>query len=160
MFNYITLIENFGLSMGLFLSTFVGSTVFLPFSVEASFVFFLKYMDPYHIILIAGCGALCGTCINYGLGYLGSGIIEKKIKSEKVERAREMLNTRGFYGLFVIIFLPIPLPIPVDPITIVPGLMRMNFFKFIIVVFVAKLARYAVFVGVLKGIFGFISGIF
>lgn len=138
---------------GLFLAAFLGSTIFIPFSVEALLPLLIKAnVDLYRIVIVASIGALLGTWVNYLLGYYGSEYIKKKVGEEKISKAKEAMDKYGWPGLFIVIFTPVPLPIPVDPITIIPGLARMNFFRFSVVVFIAKLARYSFFVGILNGL--------
>jgi membrane protein YqaA with SNARE-associated domain len=143
----IALVHQYGL-LGLFISALVGSTVFIPFSVEAAIAVMLS------LVLVASIGALMGTWVNYAIGCYASELAEKKIGEENIRKAKKAMDKYGWPGLFLIIMLPTP--IPVDPVTIIPGMMRMNVIKFSLTVFFAKLIRYALFVGLLQGIFGII----
>ena len=96
-----------------------------------------------------------GTCVNYGLGFLGARLIQKRISPQRLKRAREITNKYGWPGLLFIIALPFP-GLPVDPITIFPGMARMNFYEFIIVIFFGKLIKYSIFVGLFKGLLNFL----
>jgi membrane protein YqaA with SNARE-associated domain len=150
----IALVHQYGL-LGLFISALVGSTVFIPFSVEAAIAVMLSLREnPYIVVLVASIGALMGTWVNYAIGCYASELAEKKIGEENIRKAKKAMDKYGWPGLFLIIMLPTP--IPVDPVTIIPGMMRMNVIKFSLTVFFAKLIRYALFVGLLQGIFGII----
>ncbi len=148
------LLKKYGIS-GLFFVSVIGSTIFLVFPIEGVFPFFLAAdIEPAIIVGIATIGSLIGTSINYGLGFVGSGIIEKKIDHEKMESARKMMNKYGWIGLFLVIAIPSPIPIPIDPITVLPGIMRMNYIEFIITVAAAKIAKFTLYVAIFLGIIG------
>jgi membrane protein YqaA with SNARE-associated domain len=152
----ISLVHQYGL-LGLFISALIGSTVFIPFSVELAIAALLSSGEnPYIILLAASIGALMGTLVNYAIGCFASELAEKRIGEENIRKAKKAMDKYGWPGLFLIIAIPIPLPIPVDPITIIPGMTRMNIIKFSVIVFFAKLIRYAIFIGILEGAFGII----
>ncbi|MBN2251126.1 MAG: DedA family protein [Candidatus Altiarchaeota archaeon] len=146
------LVRDYGL-IGLFASALVGSTIFVPLSVEALLPILIRArIDLYLIILVASIGALIGTWINYGIGRYAANLASSRLGNGRVEKAKGVMNKYGWPGLFAVIATPIPLPIPVDPITLIPGITRMDFMKFSLVVFAAKLIRYALFVGILNGL--------
>lgn len=138
--------------LGLFFASLIGSTIFVPFMTELLFPIAIKSgFDIYHIVFIAALGATFGTWINYGVGFLGSKFIEKRVDHRRIEDAKRFMNRYGWVGLLFLI--AIPFPIPVDPITIVPGISRMNFIEFSIVVFIGKLIKFAIFVGIIDSLF-------
>ncbi len=138
--------------LGLFIASLIGSTIFVPFTTELILPIAIKSgFSIYQIILVAALGAMVGTWINYGLGFLGSGFIERKIDHNRINDAKRFMNRYGWAGLLFI--LAVPLPIPVDPITIVPGISRMNFIEFSIVVFIGKVIKFAIFVGIIDSLF-------
>lgn len=141
------LIHNYGL-LGLFFTSFLSSTIFFPIPAEP-FIFLVNSIEknPYLIVFIATLGSLLGTSLNYYIGFLGAKAIKKRVSKEKLEEARRLTNKYGWPGLLFIIAIPIP-GIPVDPITIFPGIARMNFFLFAIVVFFGKLIKYSIVLGV------------
>ena len=148
------LIIQYGSLIGLFISSLIGSTIFIPFWVEAPLVGLIKLgVNPYLVVIVASIGSLIGTIVNYLLGYLGSGIIKRKVDAGKMDHAKKMMDKYGWSGLFVIILLPLP----VDPITIFPGIARMNFIEFAIVVFLAKLAKYSLIVGLFNSLLSLLS---
>lgn len=138
--------------LGLFLASLIGSTIFVPFTTEILFPIVIKSgFDIYHIVFVATLGATFGTWINYGLGFLGSRVIEKRVDHKRIEDAKRFMNRYGWAGLLFI--LAIPFPLPVDPITIVPGISRMNFIEFSIVVFIGKAIKFSIFVGIIDSLF-------
>ncbi len=140
---------------GLFITSLIGSTIFVPFTTEILFPVLIKSgLGIYHIIIVAALGAMVGTWINYGLGFLGSKFIEKRVDHTGIEHAKRFMNRYGWAGLLFI--LALPFPIPVDVITIVPGISRMNFIEFSIVVFLGKIIKFAVFVGIIDTFFAVI----
>ena len=148
-----TFILHYGL-FGVFLASFLGSTIFLPFAIELFFPILMAYgLNPYLILITTTLGALFGTWVNYALGLIGSRIIEKRMDQGKINQAKHIIDKYGWLGLFVVIALPLPVPIPVDPITIIPGITKMNFLEFSIVVFLGKLSKYSIFIGLLDTLF-------
>lgn len=138
---------------GLFIASFLGSTIFLPFAVELvipPLLFYLK--NPYLVVFTVALGSSLGTCVNYGLGFLGASTIKKRVSKERIEHARKLTNKYGWPGLLFIIALPIP-GLPVDPLTIFPGIARMNFHEFVVVIFLGKLIKYSIFVGLFDSLF-------
>jgi membrane protein YqaA with SNARE-associated domain len=151
---FTPLVSQYGL-FGLFLTALVGSTIFVPFYVEAAILVLVEIrVDLYLIVIVAAIGALIGTCINYAIGRFASKFAEKTIGESTILKAKKAMDKYGWPGLFFIVAIPIPLPIPVDPITIIPGLTRMKFPEFVIVIFLAKLVRYSLFVGLFQGVLG------
>jgi len=148
----IALIIHHGIA-GLFISSLLGSTIFIPFSVEAVLPILLGLkMDPVQIVVVATIGATIGTCINYGIGYFATELVEKRLGEQNIKKAKDLMDKHGWPGLFLILVAPIPLPIPVDPLTVIPGLAKMNFTEFTLVVFLAKLIKYTIFVAVFTGV--------
>lgn len=141
--------------LGLFVTAVIGSTIFIPFSVEFLFPLFIAPgVGPYQIVLVASLGSLIGTWVNYWLGAIGAKIIKRRVSGEKIGKAKRLMDRYGWFGLLVII--TVPLPIPVDGVTVVPGITRMNFLWFSIVVFAGKVLKYSLFVRLLDQILGII----
>ena len=137
--HYIVL--NYGLD-GLFIASAIGSTIFVPFTVELWFPLFLRAGIPrLSVLAYATAGALLGTLVNYALGFYGAKVIQRHAKGEGVVRAKRIMDRYGWLGVFVILVLPIPLP--VDALTIVCGLTRMSLIEFTITVLAAKIIKYS-----------------
>ena len=148
----VSLIVNHGIA-GLFISSLLGSTIFIPFSVEAVLPVLVGLkMDLAQIVVVATIGATIGTCINYAIGFYATDLVEKRLGKENLKKAKHLMDKHGWPGLFLIIAAPIPLPIPVDPLTVIPGLAKMNFKEFALIVLCAKLIKYTIFVAVFTGV--------
>jgi len=144
------LISQWGI-FGLLPASFIGSTIFIPFAIEFFFPALLASgVDPYLIVITAGIGSTIGTFVNYWLGHVGSRYIKKRVDSQRMEKAKKMMDRYGWFGLLLII--TIPLPLPVDGVTIIPGITRMNFLWFSLIIFFGKTLKYAFFVGLLNGL--------
>lgn len=133
---------------GVFIVSFLSSTIFFPFATEFLIpVFLLHLKNIYFVIFILSIGSTLGTCVNYAIGFaLSKRTIEKYVSKEKILSARKFMNKYGWSGLFIILTLPVP-GVPVDVITILPGLTKMRFEEFFSVVFISKILRYSIFVG-------------
>lgn len=150
----VAMVVHYGI-VGLFVSSLIGSTIFVPFSVEAVLPFLIGLkLDIYQILIAASLGATIGTCVNYGIGFFATELVEKRVGKANLKKAKDMMEKYSWPGLFLILAAPIPLPIPVDPLTVLPGLAKMDFREFVVVVFFAKLAKYAFFVAVFAGVIG------
>jgi len=152
MFGLVTeSIHGFGL-IGLLFSSFIGSTIFFPLSVEFSFPILVKTGVPkLAIILFATLGSVSGTMVNYLLGKKGIRYIEKRTDKIQVDQATNLMNKYGWAGIFLALALPIPLP--VDPLTLLCGATKMNYTHFILVVLLAKTLKYALTLGVVVIVF-------
>ncbi|MFZ2456947.1 MAG: VTT domain-containing protein [Candidatus Altiarchaeia archaeon] len=147
-----SLIVHYGLA-GLFISSILGSTIFIPFSVEAVLPVMVGLkLDLVQIVVVATVGATIGTSINYAIGFYATELVEKRLGEENLKKAKHLMDKHGWPGLFLILAAPIPLPIPVDPLTVIPGLAKMNYKEFVIVVLCAKLIKYTFFVAVSTGL--------
>lgn len=123
----------------LFVSAFISATLF-PLGSEALLIYDIK--EGYNIYLLvsfATIGNTLGSIVNYFLGLKGEKyLIEKKLLKEKyIIKSKYYFDK---YGSVCLLFSW--LPIIGDPITFVAGILKFNFKKFMILVFIAKLSRY------------------
>lgn len=86
-----------------------------------------------------------GVWINYLLGYFGVHIIQKHVKHEDILKAKRLMDKYGWFG--VLLVLGLPLPLPTDPITVLCGISEMNPIKFTLAVLVGKFVKYGLAVG-------------
>ena len=135
---------------GMFLISFLGSTIFVPLAIEIVIAGFISLgLNPFYIVLISAIGSTLGSVINYFLGSLGIKYYKEKVKKIKNDdKLSEIANKYGVLGLFAI--LAIPLPLPVDIITIAAGISKMDLKYFLIAVFLAKILRYSFYAGIIK----------
>ncbi|AHJ14223.1 YqaA family protein [Sulfurospirillum multivorans] len=126
--------------LGLFLASFASATL-LPGGSEALFVYLLsEQLNPFVLLLIATLGNTLGSFVNYVLGkYATTFALSKGYMSEKQLQKASTLFEK--YGAISLLFSW--LPIIGDPLTFVAGIVRYSWWKFLIIVGLAKLARYS-----------------
>ncbi|ARU49908.1 YqaA family protein [Sulfurospirillum diekertiae] len=125
--------------LSLFLTSFASATL-LPGGSEALFVYLLSlHLNPFFLLLIATLGNTLGAFVNYLLGkYATDFALRKNYMSEKHLRKASSLFEK--YGAWSLLFSW--LPIIGDPLTFVAGVVRYEWWKFIIIVGFSKFARY------------------
>ena len=125
--------------IGLFLASFLASTI-LPFGSEGILMLLVhkKFNIP-ALIFIASVGNFLGACTSYYIGYKGRPFVEKYLsfKPGYIEKA-EIFFSR--YGYFVLLFTW--LPFIGDAFTVAGGLLRIKFWIFSVLVFTGKFLRY------------------
>jgi len=136
--------------VGMFLISFLGSTIFFPFATEIVIAGFIGIgLNPFYIVLVSAIGSTLGSLVNYFLGKFGIEYYKEKLKKMKnKDKLSEIANKYGVLGLFVVLALPIPLP--VDILTIAAGISEMDLKYFLIAVFLAKILRYSFYAGIIK----------
>ncbi len=126
--------------LGLFLASFLAATI-LPFSSEVVLgVLLVNGLNPAATVLTATSGNVLGAVVNYGLGLLGSGVVFKRIlrlSEPEIQQAEKRFKT---YGVFSLLFAWVP--VIGDPLTVVAGLLRINFPLFLLLVTLGKGIRY------------------
>lgn len=133
---------------GLFLSSFLSSTV-IPLSSEVALVALLAMgLDPVLCVLTATVGNSLGGMTSYGLGYLGKWEwIERFFRTpkEKVERFQHRISRYGaMAGLLAW------LPIVGDLIALGLGFMKLNPWMSCLYMFVGRLVRFSVVGGLMQ----------
>jgi membrane protein YqaA with SNARE-associated domain len=127
----------------LFISAFISATLF-PLGSEALLVYNLLQNHPWQaLLLVATLGNTLGSGVNYYLGLKGEAFLEKKgyLKEQSIQKYKKFFNQ---YGAWVLLLSWVP--IIGDPITFIAGVLKYDIKKFVLLVFVAKLGRYAVLV--------------
>ncbi|KAB7615774.1 DedA family protein [Amylibacter sp. SFDW26] len=133
--------------LGLFLSAFVAATI-LPAQSETVLGVMLalgKY-SPALLITVASVGNVLGSMVNYVLGRLALSYRHKRwfpAKPQTLERAQGWYSRYGRWSLLLSW-----VPLIGDPITVAAGVMREPFWRFLVLVTIAKVGRYVVLAGV------------
>jgi len=125
--------------LSLFFTSFASATL-LPGGSEALFVYLLsEHLNPFLLLVVATLGNTLGSCVNYILGkYATDFALRKNYMNEKhLQKASTLFEK---YGAWSLLFSW--LPIIGDPLTFVAGIVRYAWWKFVIIVAFAKLARY------------------
>jgi membrane protein YqaA with SNARE-associated domain len=125
----------------LFTVSLLAATL-LPLGSEALLLYDLSLgYNSSLLLLFATLGNTIGSVINYFLGYKGVDfLVEKKYANTK--QLQKATNTFKKYGAFSLLLSW--MPIIGDPITFVAGVLKYEFKKFVVLVFVAKGVRYLI----------------
>ena len=127
--------------ISIFFLSFLAATI-IPFSSEVGLLSYMavgKFNNEL-LLIFASLGNILGSCVNYILGLY---IIKFKTKSwfpfkdNQILKATNWFNRFGVYSLFFAF-----LPIVGDPLTLIGGMFRVSFIKFIILVSLGKILRY------------------
>jgi membrane protein YqaA with SNARE-associated domain len=128
--------------LGLFVGSFLAATI-LPFSSEILLTFLLlNGFDLIYAVGVATVGNVLGAVVNYGLGFGGVHLVLKKLLNYSRNDIWAAEKRFRKYGVISLFFAWVP--VIGDPLTVVAGLLRINFSLFLLVVTAGKLARYVV----------------
>ena len=134
----------------LFISAF-GAATLLPLQSEAVLVTLL--LKGQHSVLllisIATLGNVLGSCVNWWLGLKIEQFKHRKwfpVSEKRLQQAQSFYHKYGFYSLLLSWT-----PIIGDPITLVAGLFKENFWRFLGLVLIAKAGRYLFIYWVMMG---------
>ena len=136
----------------LFLSAF-GAATLLPLQSEAVLMTLLvqSLSNPFYLILVATIGNVLGSCVNWWLGLKIEHFKDKKwfpVSEQRLQQAQQIYHKYGFYSLLLSWT-----PVIGDPITLIAGLMKENFWRFLVIVTIAKGGRYLTLYALYLGIF-------
>lgn len=136
--------------LGLFLAAFLAATI-LPFSSEAVLAAMaLGSWSFASLLLVASIGNTLGGLTNYAIGrWVPHEKLVKRlgIDATKTERWRSFVQRYGAWGA-----LACWLPVIGDPIALALGVVRSRLFPTAVLMLVGKTVRYAMVLGVLRGI--------
>ena len=127
--------------LGLFLAAF-GAATLLPMQSEAVLVGLLL-TDRYAawtLLAVATTGNVLGSALNWLLGRSIEHYRHKRwfpVSEDKLEQAQQAYHRFGRWSLLLSW-----VPIIGDPLTVVAGIMREPFWRFLLIVTLAKAARY------------------
>lgn len=127
----------------LFLAAFLAATI-LPAQSEMGLAFLVNQAPEAVILLvaIASAGNILGALVNWYLGRFANHWRDRRwfpISASQLDKATIWYQRYGKYSL-----LASWVPIIGDPITLAAGLLRTPFFPFLILVSIAKTARYLI----------------
>ena len=136
----------------LFISAF-GAATLLPLQSEAVLITLLiqELSNPVYLILVATIGNVLGSCVNWWLGLKIEYFKDKKwfpISEQRLAQAQQIYHKYGFYSLLLSWT-----PVIGDPITLIAGLMKENFWRFLLIVTIAKGGRYLTLYVLYVGVF-------
>jgi membrane protein YqaA with SNARE-associated domain len=126
---------------GLFAVAFVAATL-LPAHSELALVGLLLSgnFSPWMLVAVASAGNILGSCVNWLLGGLAERFRDRKwfpVSPQALDNAQGWYRRYGRWSLLLSWA-----PIVGDPLTVAAGLMREPLWSFLILVAIAKTARY------------------
>lgn len=126
------------IAFSLFITAFLAATI-LPFSSEVALFGAIQMgLDKETALFVASLGNILAIIFNYFLGYF---LYEKtKAKLLKNKTTKKALHVGHNYGYLALLLSW--LPIVGDPLTLVAGMVRLNFFYFLIIAGTLRIARY------------------
>ena len=132
--------------LSLFISAFAAATI-LPAQTEALLAYQVSISPDavVQLIAVATLGNVLGATFNWCLGRLTENLRAKKwfpVNEKQLQKAERFYGRYGRYSLLLSW-----VPIIGDPITIVAGILREPLLSFVLLVTIAKCARYVFVVG-------------
>ena len=127
------------------LSAFLSATL-LPGSSEAVLLGMLVngQGSPVILVIFATLGNVAGAAVNWGLGRFFEHLKDKSwfpIKPPAMARAQAWFTRWGLWSLLLSW-----VPVIGDPLTLVAGVLRVPFGRFLVLVTIGKVARYGLLV--------------
>ncbi|KGT47833.1 YqaA family protein [Acinetobacter sp. HR7] len=125
----------------LFLSAF-GAATLIPLQSEAVLLGMLATTgySAWLLITVASAGNILGSCVNWYLGFKIEQYKDRKwfpVSEQKMHQAQGIYRKYGYWSLLLSW-----VPVIGDPITLIAGLLKENFLRFLLIVSVAKIGRY------------------
>lgn len=132
--------------LSLFISAFAAATI-LPAQSEALLAYQVSISPDavVQLVAVATLGNVLGATFNWCLGRLTENLRAKKwfpVNEKQLQKAERFYGRYGRYSLLLSW-----VPIIGDPITIVAGILREPLLSFVLLVTIAKCARYVFVVG-------------
>ena len=125
----------------LFLSAF-GAATLLPLQSESVLagILILGEYSAILLISVATLGNVLGSCVNWWLGVQVEKYKDKQWFPVSEEKLLKAQNLYGRYGSPLLLLSWVP--VIGDPITLVSGMLKEKFYKFLFLVLMAKFSRY------------------
>ncbi len=144
------MMDDLGVYAGLFTVAFIAATV-LPMQSEAALAGLLlsNSFSPIALIAVASTGNVLGSVVNWLLGRGIDRFRDRKwfpASQTQLDRAASWYQRYGKWTLLLSWA-----PIVGDPLTVIAGVLREPLLSFVILVAIAKIARYLVVFAVTTG---------
>ena len=125
----------------LFIISFLAATI-LPLSSELvlSTMLLTDSFDKYLLLVVASFGNILGSSVNW---YLGKKILIFKDKKWFPVNEKRIVKSEMYfkkYGIWSLLLAWVP--IIGDPLTVIAGILRVNFLTFLLLVSISKTSRY------------------
>ena len=127
--------------LALFASAFLAATLF-PAQSEAALLALLasEHYSPAALLFAASLGNILGSCLNWAIG-----LHLQRFRHHRLFpfSARQMDKAERFYRRYGVYTLLLSwMPIIGDPLTLIAGILRERFWRFLLLVSLAKTGRY------------------
>jgi len=121
------------------IAAFLAATL-IPVSSEIIFTGYLALgYSKIYCLIIASLGNCLGTSVNYAIGMAGLIAARKYLRfAPSTESKLQTLNQR--YGTWALLFAWVP--VVGDPLTVLAGVTRTRWWKFVLIVFGGRIVRY------------------
>ena len=131
---------------GLFLLSFSAATL-LPGGSEAALLAMaaLSEYSLLTLLVVASAGNILGSVLNYWMGRAALRYQDRKWFPVSQSALAKTAHWFDRWGQWAVLLAWVPLI--GDPITVAAGVMRMGFARFVILVSISKVSRYAVLLG-------------
>ncbi|MEK6925834.1 MAG: VTT domain-containing protein [Nanoarchaeota archaeon] len=113
--------------LGVFIVTFLSYSI-IPFPSEFSIVAASWFFKSGYVLLFALAGSILGSLSSYYIGYKGIRRFFPKKGSKALGKVEKIVDKYGPLSLFLFGWLPFI----GDPLIIIAGSLRMNFWKFLV----------------------------
>lgn len=136
----------------IFITAFLSATL-LPLQSEAVLVGLILQQQYWLWLLLvcASIGNILGSCVNWYLGLKIEQYKDRKwfpVSEKNMLKAEAIYQKYGYWSLLLSW-----VPIIGDPITLIAGLLKENFARFLLMVSIAKTGRYLFVCWVVLGVF-------
>lgn len=131
--------------LSLFAIAFIAATIFPGYSEVLVVGMAVAGRDPFTIWAVASVGNTLGSAVNWLIGRYVLHFQDRKwfpFKEENIARSQAWFQKYGVWTLLLAWA-----PVGGDALTFIAGIMRVNFFIFLLLIFVGKAARYALLLG-------------
>ena len=121
-----SLIANYGL-LGIFIATFVSYSIFPIPPIEPLIVLALNFFNSYLVFIASILGATSGHILDYIIGLKGIRMFLMRRYPKTEEKARRLFIKLGPMSIVLFSWMPLI----GNPIIIIAGSLKMNFWKFL-----------------------------
>jgi membrane protein YqaA with SNARE-associated domain len=124
---------------GVFVVSFLGSLIFLPFPLDFVILGAIAMgMDAFQVFIASSVGAILASIINYLIGlFLEKKIIVKYVSKKELKKAEKFMEK---YGPPIIIGVSVT-PFSIDIFSVIAGSTKMNFILFLISIVIGRILK-------------------
>lgn len=121
----LTILSNYGL-IGVFITTFLSYSI-IPLPSEFIIIGVSLIQNPVYVFIVALIGSTLGSITTYYIGFKGVRNLVPKKESKTLKKAEMMFDKYGHLSILFFSWLPFI----GDPLILLAGSLKMNFWKFL-----------------------------